>query len=114
VYGYDGAVSVEVDELTTARSLILGSDAFGIAAPVQIEPWPRGGDLAVLPFRPPWLKLDYGFIYLRNRLPTPAAVRFMAIIQAIEADLSIRNRHLMDELLPQTPGPGLYADGADA
>ena len=105
---------VEVDELTTARSLILGSDAFGFAAPVQIEPWLRGGDLAVLPFRPPWLKLDYGFIYLRNRLPTPAAVRFMAVVREIEADLSIRNRRLMDELFPQSPDPGLGADGAEA
>ena len=105
---------VEVDELTTARALILGSDAFGFAAPVQIEPWLRGGDLAVLPFRPPWLKLDYGFIYLRNRLPTPAAVRFMAVVREIEADLSIRNRQLMDEMFPQSPDPGLGADGAEA
>jgi len=105
---------VEVDELTTARSLILGSDAFGFAAPAQIEPWLRGGDLAVLPFRPPWLKLDYGFICLRNRLPTPAAVRFMAVVREIEADLSIRNRQLMDEMFPQSPDPGLDADGAEA
>jgi DNA-binding transcriptional LysR family regulator len=105
---------VEVDELTTARSLILGSDAFGAAAPVQIEPWLRSGDLAVLPFRPPWLKLDYGFISLRNRLPTPAAVRFMEVVREIEADLSSRNRHLMDELLPQSPDPGLDADDAEA
>ena len=105
---------VEVDELTTARTLILGSDAFGFAAPVQIEPWLRGGDLAVLPFRPPWLKLDYGFIYLRNRLPTPAAVRFMAVVREIEADLGIRNRQLMDEMFPQSPDSGLGADGAEA
>ena len=105
---------VEVDELTTARALILGSDAFGAAAPVQIEPWLRSGELAVLPFRPPWFKLDYGFISLRNRLPTPAAVRFMAVVREIEADLSIRNRQLMAELFPQSPDPGLGANGAEA
>lgn len=98
---------LEVDELTTARTLIMGSDAFGFAAPVQIEPWLRGGDLAVLPYRPPWLKLGYGFISLRNRLPTPAAVRFMALVRGIEADLSIRNRRLLDELVPQAADPGL-------
>ncbi|HYN77082.1 MAG TPA: LysR family transcriptional regulator [Lamprocystis sp. (in: g-proteobacteria)] len=92
--------SVEVYELTTARALILASDAFGAAAPVQIEPWLRSGELAVLPYRPPWLTLDYGFIYLRNRTLTPAALRFMAVVREIEIDLGRRNRALIDEFYP--------------
>lgn len=103
---------VEVDELATARSLILGSDAIGPAAPVQIEPWLRSGELAVLPYRPPSFQLNYGFIYLRNRLPTPAAVRFMVLVREIEADLTIRNRQLMDEFFPPSPDLGPDADGA--
>ena len=41
------------------------------------------------------------------RLPTPAAVRFMALVRGIEADLSIRNRRLLDELVPQAADAGL-------
>ena len=38
----------------------------------------------------------------------------MAVVREIEADLSIRNRHPMDEMFPQSPDPGLDADGAEA
>ena len=86
---------LEVYELTTARALILVSDAFGIAAPLQIEPWLRSGELVPLPYRPAWLALDYGFIYLKNRTLAPAAKRFMAIVREIEAEIEVRNRNLI-------------------
>ena len=52
------------------------------------------------PYRPPWLTLDYGFIYLRNRTLAPAALRFMAVVREIEVDLGRRNRALIDEFYP--------------
>jgi DNA-binding transcriptional LysR family regulator len=95
---------VEVYELTTARALILVSDAFGIAAPLQIEPWLRSGELVVLPYRPSWLKLDYGFIHLSNRTLAPAARRFMAIVREIEAELDLRNRTLIGQIFANSEG----------
>ncbi len=95
---------VEVYEFTTARALILVSDAFGIAAPLQIEPWLRSGELVVLPYRPSWLKLDYGFIHLRNRTLAPAARRFMAIVREIEAELDVRNRRLIRQIFANSEG----------
>ncbi len=95
---------VEVYELTTARALILVSDAFGIAAPLQIEPWLRSGELVVLPYRPSWLKLDYGFIHLRNRTLAPAARRFMAIVREIESELDVRNRRLIRQIFANSEG----------
>ncbi len=86
----------EVNDLATAHAIVRASDAFGVATPLQIEPWLRSGELHVPPYRAPWLKLDYGFIYLKRRMLSPAADRFMAIVREIEADLAPRNRALID------------------
>ena len=95
---------VEVDDLATARTLVLASDVFGVATPVQIEPWLRSGEFCVLPYRPSWLTLDYGFIYLRNRTLAPAARRFMAIVREIEAEIDVRNRKLITQILANSEG----------
>jgi DNA-binding transcriptional LysR family regulator len=90
--------TVEVDDLATARAVVQSSDAFGAATPVQIEPWLRGGELAVLAYRKPWLRLEYGFIYLEDRMLSPAAEVFMALVREIEVEVAARNRELMDSL----------------
>lgn len=87
-----------VDDLATAQAIIMASDAFGVLAPLQIESGGRRGDLCILPFRAPWLRLNYGFIYLRNRLLSPAAQLFMTLVRDLEADLADHNRHLMEDL----------------
>ncbi len=91
---------IEVDHLPTAHAAILASDAFGVATPLQIEPWLRSGALVVLPYQAPWLRLDYGFIYRADRMLSPATELFMSIVRAIEAERSSRNGALMAELLP--------------
>jgi DNA-binding transcriptional LysR family regulator len=101
---------VEVDDLNTARSIVLASDAFSAATAVQIEPWLRGGELGVLAYRAPWLRLHYGFVYLRGRMLSPAAELFMQIVRGIEADLTLRNGALMDALLPGSCDPGNDTD----
>lgn len=99
---------VEVDDLATARAVVLASDAFSAATPVQIEPWLRGDEFRVLPFRANWLRLNYGFITLQDRMLSPATELFMRLVRQIEAGVAARNRELMDELSPfQTLGnPG--------
>ena len=88
----------EVDDLATAHAVVLASDAFGFATPLQIEPWLNSGALSVLSYPAPWLRLDYGFIYLKGRLLSPAAQRFMKIVTEIEAEISTHNRELLDKI----------------
>lgn len=90
--------AIEVDNLTSARMVVAASDAFGIATPVQIEPWLRSGEFRVLSFQRPWMELDYGFIHLRNRMLSPAAEVYMALVRSIEDEVRDRNEALMAEI----------------
>jgi len=76
-----------------------------MATPLQIELQLRSGELCVLPCKTPWLKLDYGFIYLRNRMLSPTTERFMKIVREIETDLTVRNCELIDESFAGLKGP---------
>ena len=78
--------------------VVANSDAFGVATPLQIEPWLRSGEFRVLPFDAPWMELDYGFIYLRNRMLTPAAEAYMRLVTRIEEEVQSRNQALMQQL----------------
>lgn len=90
--------SIEVDDLATARNIVQRSDAFGAATPVQIEPWLRSGELRALPFDAPWMRLDYGFIHLRNRMLSPAAVVYMQLVRDIDRELGRHNAKLMSRI----------------
>jgi DNA-binding transcriptional LysR family regulator len=98
----DQTPHIEVDDLSTARTIVMESDALSTATAVQLEPWLRGGQLRVLPFRANWLRLNYGFITVRDRMLSPAAELFMQRVRDIEAEVAVRNRELTDELLPPT------------
>jgi DNA-binding transcriptional LysR family regulator len=90
--------SIEVDDLASARLVISTSHAFGVATPVQIEPWLRSGEFEVLAFDAPWLELHYGFIYLRNRMLSPAAEAYMELVRRTEQEVSKRNQALIAKL----------------
>jgi DNA-binding transcriptional LysR family regulator len=94
-----------LEDLTAARTVVNGTDAFGLASPLQIEPWLRSGVLAVVPFRASWLRLDYGFIFLASRSLSPVAEAFTAMVRQIEREVEERNRTLADELF-QGLNPG--------
>jgi DNA-binding transcriptional LysR family regulator len=98
----DQTPHIEVDDLSTARTIVMESDALSTATAVQLEPWLRGGQLRVLPFRANWLRLNYGFITVRDRMLSPAAELFMQRVRDIEAEVAVRNRELTNELLPPT------------
>jgi len=90
--------TIEVDDLTGVRHIIATSNAFGMATPLQIEPWLQSGELKPLPFHAPWMRLDYGFIYLRHRTLSPAAALYMELAKRIEKDIARRNRSLMRQI----------------
>jgi DNA-binding transcriptional LysR family regulator len=94
--------AIEVDELLSARAVVLSSDALSYAAPIQIESAVRQGELCVLPYWRPGMTLNYGFIWIRDRLLSPSAEMFMEIVRDIEADRSRRNLELFREFCPQS------------
>jgi DNA-binding transcriptional LysR family regulator len=92
--------AIEVEELVSARTIVLASDALGVATPIQIEDSLRRGELCVVPFWQQGMHLDYGFIWIRNRLLSPAAEMFMNIVREIEVDRARRNLRLFEEFGP--------------
>ena len=90
--------SVELDNLTMVREIVERSDAFGTTTLVQIEPWLKSRSIGILPFRRRWLKLNYGFIYLRQHQLSPAAKLFMELTKRIETRLARRNKELMGQM----------------
>ena len=91
---------VHVEDLAFARSLVAESDALSIAAPVQLRHWLESGEITVLPYRTPGLTAAYSFIYLRDRLLSPAAVAFMQQARRVEEENAQRNRQLMECYFP--------------
>ena len=90
--------SVEIDDLELARRIVEGSDAISWNTPMQLEPWLEKGTVEVIPYRRSWMQLKYGFIYLRQRMLSPAAKLYMQIVRDIEDDLSVHNRELIKQL----------------
>jgi DNA-binding transcriptional LysR family regulator len=96
----DQVPAVEVDDLASCRQIVAQSNTFSAAAPLQIEPWLRSGELVALPFRAPWLRLNYGFIHLSERMLSPAAETYMQLVRDIDKELGRRNCELISEFLP--------------
>jgi DNA-binding transcriptional LysR family regulator len=92
---------VEVDEQYSARAVVMSSDAISVAAPIQIEDWVRRGELCVLPIWHPGMHLGYGFMWIRDRMLSPAAEMFMELVRELEVERGQRNLELFEEFCPQ-------------
>jgi len=86
--------SIEIEDLSTAREIVLYSNAFSAATPMQIKPWLKRGELQVLPYSAPWLALNYGFIQLRGRMRSPAVEAFVNTVLRLEKDIGLRSQQL--------------------
>ena len=84
----------EVEIVGVAKRIVAESDAVGGALLTQIEREIDDGTLAVLPYRADWMRLDFGFIFLRGRSVSPAARAFMAEFRRLDAELSSQERVL--------------------
>ena len=81
------ATTIRVDTFHLLRDIVIPSDAPGLATPSQIEPDERAGLIRCLPLELPWMHTEYGFVRLKDRTPSPAAVAFMEKLRAVEAAL---------------------------
>lgn len=91
--------SIEIQDLPSSRQIIMESDAFSAAAPLQIQRELEANEFSIIPFHEPWMKLNYGFIYERDRLLSPAALEYMDIVKVIEKDVALRNEKLLETYL---------------
>ena len=76
-----------IHSLDLARKTTIACDLIFPVAIVAIEAQLHAGELAALYCHPAWLRTNYGFISKRDRTPSPAAIKFMAIFRDIEAKL---------------------------
>jgi hypothetical protein len=91
-----------IDDPATVQAIVLASDAVSRSTPVQIESGLRSGELRVLPVRLAHATVSYGFVSIENRRLSPAAELFVSIVRQIEAELGVRNRTLIEELISET------------
>lgn len=91
--------SMEIDDFTTARTIVVNSNGIGAAVPLQIEQQLLSGELVLLDFIKPWLKPVHGFILLKDRILSPAAELYMQKVREIEASASARNKYLIEQFL---------------
>ena len=78
--------AITVDSLSAARNIALGCDALLPITPGCIARELESGDLVILDFTAPWMRIQYGFISMKNRTPSPGAMEFMARMREVEAE----------------------------
>lgn len=84
--------AVRVETFAGMKQVVAGSDAISAAPLRLIADDVRRGLLVPIRFAAPWLRLNYGFVYLRDRMLSPAARAFMAEVRAVEAEFAA-SRH---------------------
>lgn len=95
----------EVEAVGSAKRIVAESDGIGGAMLVQIERELEAGTLVRLPYVADWLRLGYGFVYLRDRTLSPAAVAFMDECRRQDAELGARERALRERYASRTAAP---------
>jgi DNA-binding transcriptional LysR family regulator len=80
-----------VDTFRLVREIVRASNAIGMATVSQIASDERDGVLCRLPLSAPWLHTSYGFVRLKGRTPSPAALAFMDKVREVEAELAREN-----------------------
>jgi DNA-binding transcriptional LysR family regulator len=81
--------------LSTAFKLVIENDIVGIAPTILAWPHLRRGELSVVPFRAPWLRLNYGFMWQTERPLSALAKAFMALIRAAEIRMAEEEQAIM-------------------
>ncbi len=79
--------SIRVDTLAGAQEVVRKSDAISAAPLGMIREDIRRRRLALIRCYPPWLRLNYGFIYPRDRTLSPAARAFIEEVRGVESQL---------------------------
>ena len=79
--------TIRADTFQLVRDIVLNSNALGMAADCQIIEDVEQGLLVRLPIQLPWAYSNYGFIRLKGRTLSPAALAFMHEVREVEAEI---------------------------
>ena len=90
----DFVPAIEIDVPFALADLIADSDALALASLTLMEQELIAGSVGLVPMTGIELRAAYGFIYLKNRSLTPAALSYMQEILAVEADIVQREAAL--------------------
>ncbi|WP_425487333.1 LysR substrate-binding domain-containing protein [Methylocystis heyeri] len=69
-----------------ARDVVLASDGLSVSLPALLENELKRRHCVILPIDPPWIRLNYGFVWKRGRTHSPAAEALMGHILAVEEE----------------------------
>ena len=92
--------SIEIDDLSSARSIVASSNGLGVAIPTQIEKQLESGEFAILNYQQTPLKPTLGFVLLKNRTVSSAAEVYMQHVVKIEDEVSARVSSLLVKYRP--------------
>jgi DNA-binding transcriptional LysR family regulator len=82
----DFVPAIEIDVPFSIAALIAGNDALALSSLALMEQDLAAGSVVLVPTTGVEFRTDYGFIHLKNRSLTPAALAYMQEILAVEAD----------------------------
>jgi DNA-binding transcriptional LysR family regulator len=97
----DFVPAIEIDVPFALADLLAGSDALALASLALMEQDLEAGSVALVPMTGIEIRAAYGFICLKDRSLTPAALAYMQEVLAVEADIVQREAALarrFDEL----------------
>jgi len=83
----DFVPAIEIDVPMQLAGFLAGSDALAIASLTIMERELLAGEVVLVPMTVPDLRAGYGFIYLKNRSLSPAALAYMQEVRAVEAEI---------------------------
>lgn len=84
--------------LSTSLKLVMKTDVVGAAPLITAHAHVQRGDLALIRFTAPFMRLNYGFMWEAQKHLSPVAQAFMAKIRIAEQDLAARESALREEL----------------
>ena len=90
----DFVPAIEIDVPLALAELLANSDALTIASLALMEQDLEAGAVALVPTTGINIQAAYGFIYLRDRSLTPAALAYMQEVRAVEAEIVRREEAL--------------------
>ena len=91
---------VTVTSMYLAKQIVAAGQTVAISTLSQLAEDLDHGTMALIPYRAPWLHLQYGFVHLTDRPPGQASREFMDCILQQERALAARERELREQYLP--------------
>jgi DNA-binding transcriptional LysR family regulator len=80
----DFVPAILVDGFSSAKLAVAGCDGLGAAPFHLMAKYFASGEFCEVRFRPVWLRLNYGFIYCKERTLSPVTLAFIAEVKKIE------------------------------